>query len=172
MELSICVKCKDYLLWYDKKIVFPIVNNAPPAHPDMPDDVKTIYNEAKSIVSGLRASAALLCTAVELLIDIVVGKNKNTLSHNIGRLVQNRDLPEQVQKSLDYLRVIGDHELHPGVIEMEELDENDFQHTISLFELLNLIVEELIARPKKINEYYERLPQAQKDAIEKRDSKV
>ena len=78
----------------------------------------------------------------------------------------------QVQQSLDHLRAIRDHELHPGVIEMEDLDEDDYQHTISLFKLLNLIVEELITRPKRISEYYQRLPQRQKDAIEERDNKL
>jgi len=173
LELSICYKCKEYLIWYDEKIVFPVVNGAPPPHEDMSDEVKKIYDEAKSIVSkSSRAAAALLRVAVTVLIDQVIGKNKNTLNNNIGILVEEKKLSVQIQQSLDYLRVTGDHELHPGVIEMDDIEVNDYQHTISLFELVNLIVEELITRPKKINEYYDRIPQRQKEQIEKRDSKA
>lgn len=160
------------MLWYDEKIIFPVVNSAPPPHPDMPKEVEAIYEEAKSIVSkSSRVSAALLRTAVGLLVDNVIGKNKNTLNHNIGLLVKERKPSDEIQQSLDYLRVIGDHELHPGVIEMDDIEANDYAHTISLFELINLIVEELISRPKRVKEHYKRLPQRQRDQIDKRDSK-
>src|SRR5712691_1595565 len=51
LELSVCVKCNKHLLWHNGEIVFPVVNGAPPAHPDMPNEIKKIYDEAKSIVS-------------------------------------------------------------------------------------------------------------------------
>lgn len=111
----------------------------------------------------------MLRTAVGVLIDEVIGNNKNSLNHNIGRLVEEKRLSVQIQQSADYLRVIGDHHLHPGVIQMDDIQEDDYEHTISLFDLLNLIVDELISRPAKIKTYYERLPQRQKDQISKRD---
>ena len=55
---------------------------------------------------------------------------------------------------------------------MDDMEVNDYQHTLSLFELVKLIVEELISRPKKIGDYYNRLPQRQKDQINNRDSKI
>jgi hypothetical protein len=54
---------------------------------------------------------------------------------------------------------------------MDDVEVNDYEHTISLFELINLIVDELISRPKKIKEHYDKLPQRQKDQINKRDTK-
>jgi hypothetical protein len=136
----------------------------------MPPDVKKLYNEAKSIVfNSPRASAALLRTAVGVLIDEVLGKNKNSLNYNIGKLVKEKKLSVEIQQSLDYLRVIGTNELHPGVIEMDNIEQDDHQHVESLFGLLNLIVEELISRPNKIKQYYESLPKSQKDQIKKRD---
>jgi len=171
LDLSICVKCQGYVLWDEGKIIFPNVNGVPQAHPEMPGEVKKIYDEAKGIVSrSSRASTALLRTAVGVLVDQVIGENKNTLNHNIGTLVQDKKLSVEIQQSLDYLRVIGTHELHPGVIEMDDIEKDDYQHAVSLFELLNLIVEELISRPMKIKRYYASLPQSQKDQIEKRDS--
>jgi hypothetical protein len=173
LEYSRCVKCNNYLLWVDGKIIYPAVSPAPPPHADMPEEVKKIYNEAKDIVSkSSRASAALLRTALIVLVDKVIGPNKNSLNHNIGTLVEQNKLSNQIQKSLDYLRVIGDNELHPGLIQMDEIDEDDYRHAISLFELVNLIVEELISRPDRINKYYSRLPTGQKEQIENRDKKA
>lgn len=172
LELSQCYKCKGKLLWYEERIVFLIVNGAPPPHPDMPKDVKKIYDEAKSIVSiSSRAAAALLRTAIEVLIDNVIGENKKTLNENIGILVKENKIQVTTQQSLDYLRVIGDYYLHPGVIQMEDIEENDYQHVISLFELVNLITDELITRRNKSNEIFGRIPRRQKEQIEERDSK-
>jgi hypothetical protein len=42
---------------------------------------------------------------------------------------------------------------------------------IGMFELLNIITDVLITEPKKIDNYFENLPDPQKDAVEKRDSK-
>ena len=155
-----------------KKIVFPIVIGAPPAHPDMPKDVKKIYDESKSIVSlSSRAAAALLCTAIEVLIDNVIGENKKTLNENIGILVKENKIQISTQQSLDYLRVIGDYYLHPGVIQMKDIEEDDYQHVISLFELVNLITDELIIRPNKSNALFGRIPKRQQEQIEKRDNK-
>lgn len=172
LELSQCYKCDGKLLWYEERIVYSIVNGAPPSHPDMPKGVKKIYDEAKSIVSiSSRAAAALLRTAIEVLIDSIIGENKKTLNENIGILVKENKIQVTTQQSLDYLRVIGDYYLHPGVIQMEDIEENDYQHVISLFELVNLITDELITRPKKSNELFGRIPKSQKEQIEKRDNK-
>jgi hypothetical protein len=173
LEMSECVKCKKYILWFDGKIIFPVVNGVQQPHPEMPTEVKTLYEEAKTIVSkSPRASTALLRTAVTVLVDTVMGKNNNSLNHNIGSLVKQKRLSREIQQSLDYLRVIGTHSLHPGLINMEEIEQNDYQHAASLFELINLIVEELIARPKKIKSYYDSLPESQKHQIKDRDSKT
>ena len=172
LELSRCERCNEYLLWFDKKVIFPVVNNVPPPRQDMPEDVKKIYEEAKGILfRSTRASAALLRTAVGVLVDEIVGENKNSLNHNIGLLVEQKKLSTEIQQSLEYLRVIGDHYLHPGVIQMENIEEDDYEHTVTLFESLNLIVDELITRPKRAKTYFDRLPQRQKEQIEKRNGK-
>jgi hypothetical protein len=84
------------------------VNGAPPSHPDMPKDVKKIYDEAKSIVSMSSRAAVLLRIAIEVLIDCVIGENKRTLNENIGILVKQNKIQVTIQESLDYLRIIGD----------------------------------------------------------------
>ncbi|NVM29297.1 MAG: hypothetical protein HWN65_10700 [Candidatus Helarchaeota archaeon] len=71
------------------------------------------------------------------------------------------------QKALDLLRVIGNNAVHPGVIDIKD----DKDTAISLFNWLNMLVENLITEPKKIDEFYDKLPNSAKTAIKKRDSK-
>ena len=54
---------------------------------------------------------------------------------------------------------------HPGQIDLN--DNRDI--AASLFELLNIIIDEMISEPKKIEEMYNKLPASKKDAIAKRD---
>jgi hypothetical protein len=72
-----------------------------------------------------------------------------------------------VQQALDTLRVVGNNAVHPG-----HLDLNDNKETAAaLFGLLNFIVERMITHPKQIASLYSSLPQGNRDAIHKRDSK-
>lgn len=60
----------------------------------------------------------------------------------------------QVQQALDALRVIGNEAVHPG-----ELDLRDDVDTASgLFELINVVVEDRITRPKRVAEMFAKLP--------------
>ena len=54
---------------------------------------------------------------------------------------------------------------------MKDIEEDDYQHVISLFELVNLITDELITRPNKSNALFGRIPKRQQEQIEKRDNK-
>jgi hypothetical protein len=71
-----------------------------------------------------------------------------------------------VQQALDYCRVVGNNSVHPGEINLNDTPEI----ANSLFEMVNFIVEDRIARPKQVQALYGQLPQAARDAIEKRDS--
>ena len=72
----------------------------------------------------------------------------------------------EIQQALDIVRVVGNNAVHPG-----ELDEHDVATVAtSLFELVNAIVEDRIARPKKLKAMFDALPQGARDAIGRRDS--
>ncbi|MGP4060369.1 DUF4145 domain-containing protein [Halobacillus sp. H74] len=89
---------------------------------------------------------------------------KGILNEMIGELVK-KEIPEHVQQGLDSIRVYGNEGIHPG-----EIDLNDDQDTvIFLFELINIMVEELIARKKKIKSFYSKLPPGKLKGINKRD---
>ena len=93
-----------------------------------------------------------------------MGEKGKDLNEDIASLVK-KGLEEDVQKALDVVRVIGNHAVHPGQIDLKD----DKPTAASLFALVNLIVERRIAIPKRIKEIYEGLPSGALEQIAKRD---
>lgn len=130
----------------------------------MPDDVKADYDEARSIVTlSPRGACALNRLAVQKLVDGLV-PGRGDLNDKIGKLVES-GLSETVQQALDALRVIGNNAVHPGELDLQD----DTETAVALFDCMNLIVEDRIARPSRINSLYDRLPDRAKAAIQRRD---
>ena len=133
-----------------------------PPSGDVPVDIKKIYNEAGLILNDSpRASGALRRLALELLLK-VINKNDLVLNDNIGKLIESK-APEQLIKALTILRVNGNDIMHTGEIKIFEKTED----VTYLFELFNMVVEELITRPKKIGEFYTKIPESQRKQVEK-----
>jgi len=159
-----CDKCENYSLWRKGSLIYPLTSVAPLPSMDMPDNVKHDYEEARAIFSqSPRGAAALLRLAIQELMP-AVGESGKDLDTDIGNLVK-KGLPELIQKALDGVRVIGNNAVHPGQIDVD--DNPDI--ALSLFTLVNLIVENVITRMKKVDELYELLPETAKEHIEKRD---
>ncbi len=161
---SLCEHCKNICLWVGLARVYPISGTAPHPSPEMPHDVKHDYLEATRIGEiSPRASAALLRLSIQKLCVHLGGTGTN-LNDDIGVLV-SKGLPVQVQQALDVVRVVGNNAVHPG-----QIDANDAALAGQLFALVNLIVEYMIAMPKRTASLYEALPDGAKAAITKRDS--
>lgn len=78
-----------------------------------------------------------------------------------------KGLPEEVQEAMDSLRVTGNSAVHPG-----EMDLTDDTETASaLFDLLNFVVEEMIAKPNRRRGVFANLPASVREAINNRDGK-
>lgn len=162
--MSQCNHCEQYALWFDEHIIFPLLSGAPEPSPDMPAEVAADFNEARTIVTlSPRASAALLRLALQKLC-IQLGQPGENLNADIGALVR-AGLPPRVQQSLDIVRVIGNNAVHPGQIDLHD----DFLTAITLFSLINFIVEQMITFPRRIDEVYGGLPEGARQAIERRD---
>jgi len=58
--------------------------------------------------------------------------------------------------------------VHPGQLDLKD----DARTARTLFELVNLIVEDRISRPKHVNAVYETLPADKLAAIKKRDGEI
>jgi len=164
--ISICTHCKKQTLWYNKEIIYPFTPQAPLPHKDMPSDVKEDYLEAREIVDkSPRAAAALLRLALEKLLP-QIGATGNDINDKIASLVR-KGLDEHTQQSLDIVRVIGNQAVHPGQIDLKD----DLKTALLLFEIINLIIENKISHPKKINTFYQNLPDKLRQQIFRRDNK-
>ena len=160
-----CFHCKKLSYWYQGRMVIPSETPVPTAHIDMPEECKTDYDEARAIVAvSPRSAAALLRLALQKMMPILGEKGKN-INDDIGALVK-KGLPVEIQQALDVCRVVGNNAVHPGEIEINDTPE--IAHI--LFEMMNLIIDDRISRPKKIREAYNKLPEGARKAIESRDA--
>lgn len=159
-----CGHCGQISFWVNQKMVYPLTGNVEMANSDLPADVLQDYNEAKDIVNiSPRGAAALLRLSLQKLCGHLGEKGKN-INDDIASLVK-RGLPVQLQQALDSVRVIGNHAVHPGQIDLSDKPETAF----ALFSFVNIICDYFITQPKKIAEVFGRLPDKDKENIAKRD---
>ncbi|MCG2609729.1 DUF4145 domain-containing protein [Acinetobacter sp. SM34] len=95
---------------------------------------------------------------------IEINEKGERINEDILNLVK-KGLDPHIQQALDYCRVIGNNAVHPGKINLE--DSPEIAQT--LFEMINYIIEDLIARPKKIRDRFETLPEGARARIEEKD---
>lgn len=166
LNLSQCSHCGKPVIWFDNKMIFPLTNNAPKPAKDLKGKALQYYKEASqvSLFSPI-ASCALLRLTIETIVNDLV-KGSDDLNYKIGVLVEN-GLSEIIQKSLDSLRVIGNFAVHSGVLILSDNDKNEEL----LFNLVNTIIVDRITNKNNIRSIYDKLPDSQKDAIDKRDNK-
>lgn len=144
-------------------MVYPGTMLIDPPNPDMPEDIKLDYLEAKEIAGrSPRGAAAILRLAVEKLVAMLGAKSKN-LNAAVQELV-DRGLDVRIQKALDAVRVIGNQQVHPGTLDIRDKPET----VAALFEAINLVVDEMISKDKKVNALYDLLPDSKKVQIESR----
>lgn len=164
--LSRCYNCSELAVWICDRMIYPQRGEAPPANPDMPDDIRRDYDEASTILDlSARGAAALIRLGIQKLCKHLGQPGKN-INDDIKALVAG-GLDPRIQKALDVVRVVGNNAVHPGQIDLKD----DRATAESLFRLLNLIVEKMISEPKHVDEVYAALPEEARKAIEKRDAK-
>jgi hypothetical protein len=147
-------------------MVYPLATAAPLPNPDLPEEIRRDYEEARSIASpSPRGAAALLRLVIQKLCKHL-GGNGEDLNTDIGNLVRN-GLDEKIQKALDSVRVIGNEAVHPGHMDLRD----DAATVGDLFGLVNLITDAMISQKKRIDEIFKKLPETKKEQIRKRDSK-
>jgi hypothetical protein len=164
-KYSTCEHCGKDSFWYIDRMIVPSEAPVSPPHNDLPESCLAEYNEARDIVArSPRAAAALLRLCLQKLMIELKEKGEN-INDDIGSLVK-KGLPVEVQQALDFCRVVGNNAVHPGEIELT--DNPEISH--SLFEMLNFIVDDRIARPKKVANLYSILPEGAIKAVAKRDA--
>jgi len=160
-----CQRCDQWSVWHNGKILFPGSYSAPAPNPDLPDDCKVDFEEARAILSkSPRGAGALLRLCIEKLCNHLLGEEMKP-NAAIGELVK-RGLNPKIQRSLDSVRVIGNEAVHPGVMDLSD----DPETVGKLFKLVNIITETMITHEKEVDEIYGLLPPEKRNGIENRDS--
>jgi hypothetical protein len=157
--------CAKDSVWLSDRMVFPITSTGPSPSPDLPEDVRQLYLEALSVeANSPRAAAALLRLAIDRLCSSLTGEtNLNTA---IGEL-KSRGLRDRVVGALDAVRVIGNNAVHPGQIDVEEPGV-----VTGLYQLVNIICEQIITEERLVDEALALLPEGAKAQIERRDGQT
>ena len=165
-DIGCCNRCKEISIWEDDKMVIPSTGNAPMPNPDMTEEVKRDYNEARDIVSrSPRSSCVLLRLCIEKICD--EKKIEGDLNKKIKKLSE-QGLNKNIIKALDSVRVIGGEAVHPLQMDLKE----DIKTATTLFKIVNYISYWAHTEEKEINSIFDSIPDEKKDAIKKRDSQT
>jgi len=162
-----CSHCDQDSLWMEEpspQEIYPKPLSACLPHDLMPQSLQGDFEEARRVVTDSpRAAAAMLRLCVQKLCN-ELDVDSRDINKGIGELVK-KGLPVPIQQAMDVVRVIGNESVHPG-----ELDLNDDQETAHrLFELVNIVIETMIAQPARIQSMYNSLPAAKLQGIANRD---
>jgi hypothetical protein len=164
---SQCFNCRRPALWVHDRLVYPPTRGGSEPHPDLPDSVRADYEEARRIVDlSPRGAAALLRLAVQKLCA-ELGESGKNIDADIASLV-SKGLDPMVQEALDALRVIGNEAVHPGQMDLRD----DRETAAHLFDLVNDVTAQTIARRNRAKALYAMLPEEKRVAIEARNRKA
>lgn len=166
LHLSKCYNCSNISVWVYDKLTWPVAHDGPVATADMPEEAKTDFEEAATIVNASpRGAAALLRLSIQKVCQSLGGKGDN-INQDIAELVK-RGLDPRVQQALDVVRVVGNNAVHPGEIDLKD----DRSTALQLFKLVNLIVDIMITQPAHVKQMFDGLPAGALQAIAKRDTR-
>lgn len=162
---SQCYNCRKWTIWVNENIVYPEKRFGVVPNADLPAEVLRVVEEARGILDlSPKGAAALLRLSIQMLCKHL-GKPGENLNDDIASLVAV-GLNPVIQKSLDVVRVIGNESVHPGSIDLND----DKEIAARLFELVNIICEQMITQPRMVDSLYEKLPDSKRTAIERRDT--
>jgi hypothetical protein len=165
LNLSKCHHCSKIAVWVHTRMVYPESKSTVIPNQDLPEEIITDFEEARSIVSeSPRGAAALLRLCVQKLCIHLLGQESTDINRDIALLVK-KGLNPTIQQALDVVRVIGNESVHPGELDMKD----DRDTAIALFGLVNSITNQLITHPKEVAALYGALPPNKLKGIETRD---
>ncbi|MDX8033482.1 DUF4145 domain-containing protein [Lentzea sp. BCCO 10_0856] len=164
LRIATCQHCGDHSIWRRDRMIFPVDTMGSSAHPDMPVEVRALYEEAAAVASkSLRAGTAFARVVVERLLRTVDpdAPSRATLEQRIDRV--SCQVSSSLLKLLHIVRIAGNGAVHiddsPDAIVITALDA---EHGPELVEMLldaaNRLVDELITRPAAVDRHWSALP--------------
>ncbi len=156
--VALCQHCGSFSLWLGERMLYPQTGEAPPPHPDVPPAIRELYEEARGVLpASPRASAALLRVALEGLLE-EAGYEKGSLADRLKRAHEEGKLNAKIYELAEVLRLAGNAAAHyePWKIDPSK-EQEDREMILALFEFLNEVTEELIAKPKRLEEMKQKL---------------
>lgn len=154
-----CKKCLDITIWSvneseqniksEGEILFPKILLLIEPNKDMPDELKSLYNEARSIFyDSPKAAGALLRSVLEALIKERFPQHKNLF---LGEILNKEDVINSMKNDLlellKKIKNIGNDAAHPSLLIYEDEDKKNVEY---LFEAINIFVHLFISTEKKL----------------------
>jgi hypothetical protein len=153
LSIAFCQHCGGFTLWLGDAMIYPQVGGAPPPHEEMPPRIRELYEEARGVLpASPRASAALLRVALEGLLE-EAGYRQGRLADRLEKAREDGNLSASTYKLAETLRYAGNAAAHyePWKID-PSLGEEDRKMVYSLFDFVNEVTDELIAKPRRLEE--------------------
>ncbi len=150
-------------------MVYPLHRLGDTPHELMPEPVRELYEEAAAVAPvSRRAGAALARATVERLLKELDrdASPRATLEKRIERISQR--VSTSLAEQLDIVRIAGNGAVHvdeePDEIVVIALDDEEGPELLELLlYTANQLVDELIARPARAKNLWNRLPQRVRD---------
>lgn len=160
-----CTVCDKEVIFLDAKMIVPALSQAPAPGADLPVELAADFEEARRVLPiSPRGAAALLRLVLQNLLPLI-GATEDDINKMIGELVAKGTVSIAIQQALDSVRVIGNEAVHPGTMDLKD----DQDTALSLFSLINFIVEKAITEPKEVALIFSGLPPAKLAGIANRD---
>ncbi|MCL2519734.1 MAG: hypothetical protein FWE37_01840 [Spirochaetaceae bacterium] len=153
VNMAVCLLCKKMTLWVSGQLIYPMLGSAPAPHSFMPKEVYEYYDKARSIsLLAPAAAAAYLREAMRRLFMHLGAKGDNN-NNDIEYIVERSLASRHFFASFSQAKVGGPKGIKPLVI-----DTGDDETMVALlFYLVNKLVDEAIANPATLAEFYAKL---------------
>lgn len=158
-----CPSCGSFLVEAHREIVWP--EAAPiPAHEDMPDTVREVYDEAQAVYpKSPRAACAMLRATAERLVDHLSPSSEGTLSQRIRSLT----VSPTCLLIFEAARMTGNEAVHGSEVDFSESNGEAIARFQLLSDGINRVIDELITQPRKLQSLKEEMIAAKARAREK-----
>jgi hypothetical protein len=154
LKRSQCLNCEGRSYWINGELVWPPLRLGAPAPGDLEGDHLNLYEEARAVAAhSPRAAAALLRLLVENLVkELDPDARKGMKLHDrIERLAERKMITATTLDALHTVKWGGNDGIHDGQVDPDGKD--DLPVVLFLFEIVNRIVEDTMAMPRRLGEF-------------------